>query len=565
MMLNNSKMLLQSLQDSFSAYINMTLYMTDQDGNPLTNMSGISPFVELLVFKQDLPFLSQLKTIIIEHSTITTCAVIDAIGCPFYSGVKGLLVPVIIGEKIISYIWCWSYMEAGVSEYVKAGVNLDETKEELKDPIYQLPVLTNKQLQQKKEQLINMASICAELMKSKIGLEFLNAGEHLLNAVKAKNIHYYQLLEIMKKNEKLDYVGIATLTDETVKIKTFVGPSEDSMVGTSFIKAGTFFEDACICKTMKYWEHIGFEPRLSFLMINGIKTGCFYCYPIVINNQVGAFIFGGKTIENRLSSYTIKRVGIIGAIVEMGMNNEWLKTRIDLHLMKLSILMEISKSLASIKNLQDMLLLMTTIANSLVPSHFTSITTKYGNYEILNVTNKINEVTIKDYCQIIHDRNFKKEKSNVAFHKSPRILEKYNTFIIECPIYIEDSLFGIISVSILESIGFKEAEAYLNSLSSICGLALKPLLKKLKQKQMITTEAEKSFMESVPLLRLLTAREHEVLKLIVRGRSNKEIGDELYISKHTVKNHISKILNKLGVTDRTQIIAAFYSLNYKNL
>ncbi len=50
----------------------------------------------------------------------------------------------------------------------------------------------------------------------------------------------------------------------------------------------------------------------------------------------------------------------------------------------------------------------------------------------------------------------------------------------------------------------------------------------------------------------LTARELDVLKLIVAGRSNKEIGTQLTISEATVKTHINNILSKLGVTDRTQ-------------
>ncbi|HZS54787.1 MAG TPA: response regulator transcription factor [Bryobacteraceae bacterium] len=50
----------------------------------------------------------------------------------------------------------------------------------------------------------------------------------------------------------------------------------------------------------------------------------------------------------------------------------------------------------------------------------------------------------------------------------------------------------------------------------------------------------------------LTSRELDVLKAIVAGRSNKEIGAELSISEATVKTHINSILGKLGVTDRTQ-------------
>jgi DNA-binding NarL/FixJ family response regulator len=50
----------------------------------------------------------------------------------------------------------------------------------------------------------------------------------------------------------------------------------------------------------------------------------------------------------------------------------------------------------------------------------------------------------------------------------------------------------------------------------------------------------------------LTAREIEVLRLITDGCSNADIAEKLCVSMHTVKTHISNILSKLGVSDRTQ-------------
>jgi two-component system NarL family response regulator len=50
----------------------------------------------------------------------------------------------------------------------------------------------------------------------------------------------------------------------------------------------------------------------------------------------------------------------------------------------------------------------------------------------------------------------------------------------------------------------------------------------------------------------LTPRELDVLKLIVAGKSNKEIGRDLSIAEATVKTHINSLLSKLGVSDRTQ-------------
>ena len=50
----------------------------------------------------------------------------------------------------------------------------------------------------------------------------------------------------------------------------------------------------------------------------------------------------------------------------------------------------------------------------------------------------------------------------------------------------------------------------------------------------------------------LSARETEILRLVAQGRDNTEIAQELYLSPSTVKNHVSSILEKLGVDSRVQ-------------
>jgi RNA polymerase sigma factor (sigma-70 family) len=71
-------------------------------------------------------------------------------------------------------------------------------------------------------------------------------------------------------------------------------------------------------------------------------------------------------------------------------------------------------------------------------------------------------------------------------------------------------------------------------------------------------EIERDARDDASLLTPLSPREMEILQHIAQGKSNKEVAHELGISRQTVKNHMTNILRKLAVNDRTQ--AAIYAL-----
>jgi DNA-binding NarL/FixJ family response regulator len=81
---------------------------------------------------------------------------------------------------------------------------------------------------------------------------------------------------------------------------------------------------------------------------------------------------------------------------------------------------------------------------------------------------------------------------------------------------------------------------------------------------LLASEAAETLLRSdrrAPALDALTGREREVLAELAQGRSNREIARALHVSEKTVKAHVSSVLAKLGVQDRTQ--AALFAVRHE--
>jgi len=111
---------------------------------------------------------------------------------------------------------------------------------------------------------------------------------------------------------------------------------------------------------------------------------------------------------------------------------------------------------------------------------------------------------------------------------------------------------GIIALSGKKLLlGMAETEA-LQAVSGLVGLAIS------QHQGPVRSEADQS------ILATLTPREREILALLPAGLSNNELGLKLGIASGTAKIHVERVLNKLGVKDRTQAAVKAIELGYKS-
>jgi DNA-binding NarL/FixJ family response regulator len=67
---------------------------------------------------------------------------------------------------------------------------------------------------------------------------------------------------------------------------------------------------------------------------------------------------------------------------------------------------------------------------------------------------------------------------------------------------------------------------------------------------------------SIEMVEALTRREVEILRLLAAGYSNREISEAFGVQEGTIKNHVSNILSKLGVRDRTRAVLRAIELGH---
>ena len=297
-----------------------------------------------------------------------------------------------------------------------------------------------------------------------------------------------------------------------------------------------------------YIQGAALDPRYSFFVRHNIRPKAMIAYPMMYGEMMdGWMVIGSETAFSLPAE--LSRVGTI--LVQY-----WLVLRkcietdgkIDHHFMRLSMLMEIARAMRVVKNEEEIIRMMVEFAAELGYGDFVCAVWCQG--EQLKVVHKgtIDEKTVDCYRDDVHRRYDRNERRK---NEVPTLIQVVDKILMEVPFSIDDQRYGVLAVHLREMKMSKEAEVYMTALTVIGMLMIGNAV----------CRGDDGAIHIDMLSEQLTAREMDVLELLVQGYSNREISERLFISVHTVKNHITNIFQKIGVNDRSQLIALVYQLN----
>lgn len=194
-------------------------------------------------------------------------------------------------------------------------------------------------------------------------------------------------------------------------------------------------------------------------------------------------------------------------------------------------------------------------------------------FSSLNYLRRFHFDTLKIDKSFIQDISRNREESSAIIHSIVLLAKPFNMTVIAEGIETEEQLNILANLACHEGQGYlysrpissREFEGFLRNNNEMVETKEKSPFSKIMtipKKEVPERDSKQDYldlaMNNLKVAFSISAREMDVFKLMMNGLSNKEISEQLFISEHTVKNHITRILNKLSVTDRVQAIALVY-------
>jgi DNA-binding CsgD family transcriptional regulator/ligand-binding sensor protein len=546
--------ILQCVQDAYAALTGLSIIMFDLQRQPVTKVSNVTELAELVLFspgesEKPYPFIY-----IPEDGAQWRRPMIVQTG---YWGVKAIVAPVFVEQKVEYWIWAGAFIEEKTKQVIReqcvhvphSEVWIPAIEHATEQPI--------SAVEQKLHDIEKMSLVCSELIHSDRQKQQHERYFHLLDSAAERaqqaSLNVGDFLHLLQRiDDHIDFLLYIQQRGRGWMVANAVGEKAEQMCGKPIKVAFPPLSDSQYPPSVACFENAALDPRFSFFVKHGIRPKVVLVYPILRDGTIEEWIVIGSETASSLPKAVVPIGSIMVKYWSLYTTCESAYIKMDRHFMRLSMLMEIGRAMNVVKNNEEILRMMTDFVAELAYGDFvfTVLKDQKRNFKVHSGT--VPERQITEYYEDVCHRYFETEDKR-ADNYIPALRKTKLGIIMEIPFFVHEQLHGVMSVHVKHLEDTKEAEAYVTALVGVGTIMMKQNYDYMP-KQELNVDV---------LTENLTAREMDVLSLLVQGCSNREIADRLFISIHTVKNHITNIFQKIGVNDRSQLIALVYQLNHR--
>lgn len=464
---------IQDIQDDYSLLSNLMIFLTDKNGNIVTEVSNAGNFEKEILNKSDISDL--IRNYIKTFKTISNPTLVDG-----YYGIKLIVSPIKVNGESTYYIFAASILEQSTREVVRQYLTTKvECSSALLPYVDDIPELAEEEIRLKMKQIGNLTKVLTTYLDNeneKKQESRRSAFMHQsLDALRSGSLHLGSLLnEMTSLIESIDFLGIAIEQEEDhFKINTLHGEHTDQLKGWTFLTGEGFLGHTIATQQFQFWKNIHSDPRSNKFTQRGMQPISLFCIPIYTNHSIKGVLFGGS-YEKELDEKLIKEdARLFSSLINMKLTTENLKNNLQNHLMELSTFNEIFRIITTVKDIKRVLYILVDISINLIRGPFSCIIFKpdfHGN-KVEVVSRGLSQHEIKDYGNSVAKKAFSETQGEVT--KQPmQNMTSWGVNVLEFPLMFNDDLYGILCVGYPKEEDTEKFKSFLSSLSVAGGVAI---------------------------------------------------------------------------------------------
>lgn len=466
---------IQDIQDAYSLLTHLTIYITDKNGNIVTDVSNAGNFEKEILNKSDMNEL--IKNYLRTLSAISNPTLMDG-----QYGVKLIVSPIKVNDEAAYYIFAGTFLEMSTRDFVRQYlVSKVDRSNGMLTYLDAVPELSEHEKRLKMKQIGKLSEVLSEYLEFEKGKMYEARKSTFiyenLDSLRIGSLHFDSLVrEIETINQTIDFIGIAIEQQEEdhFMIDTVHGANTDQLKGWSFFTGEGFLGHTIATQHFQFWKNISSDPRSSKFTQRGMQPISLFCIPIYSNHSIKGVLFGGS-YEKELDEKIIKEdASVFSSLISMKLTAENLKDSLQNHLMELSTFNEIFRVITTVKDMKRVLYILVDISINLIRGPFSCIIFKpeINESKVEVVSRGLSEHEIKDYGNRVAKDAFSESLNNKERKQLKQNKTNWGVNVLEFPLLFNDNLYGILCVGYPKEEDPEKFTSFLSSLSVAGGVAI---------------------------------------------------------------------------------------------